>query len=217
MGSWVLVPFAFFELWPVKGYQYLLPLAPAVALFAGRGAAELARWPRLRSTGILKVTVLPVVLLALTASLAVPTWHTLNPSTSGVLMAGAGGLPGGREAGTWIDENVPEGAQLLALGPSMANIIQYYGHRRAYGLSVSTNPLHRNPVYVPLANPDRAMREGQVQYLVWDSYTAGRSSFYATSLLRYVRRFHGSAVHVTRADPNDPQSRAVIVIYELQP
>jgi putative flippase GtrA len=217
VGSWVLVPFVFFELWPVKGFQYLLPLAPAVALLAGRGAAELARWPGFRSRRALRVAVLPIVLVALTASLAVPTWHALNPSKSGTLMAGAGGLPGGREAGTWIDDHVPEGAELLALGPSLANVIEYYGHRRAYGLSVSTNPLHRNPVYVPLANPDRAMREGQIQYLVWDSYTAGRSPFYAASLLRYVHRFHGTAVHVTRVDANDPSSRPVIIVYELRP
>lgn len=215
--SWVLVPLVFFELWPVKGYQYLLPLAPAMALLAGRAVGELANWPLVRSTRLLKVSVVPVVILVLMASLAVPTWRTLNPSNDGVLMAGAGGLPGGRETGTWIGEHVPQGAQLLALGPSMANVIQYYGHRRTYGLSVSTNPLHRNPVYVPLTNPDRAMREGQVQYLVWDSYTAGRSSFYSTTMQRYVHRFHGEAVHVTRMNPHDPRSRAAIIVYELQP
>lgn len=215
--SWVLIPLAFFELWPVKGYQYLLPLAPAVALLAGRAVGALAHWPRLRSTRLLSVAAVPIIVLALGASLAVPTWRTLNPSTSGALMAGSGGLPGGREAGTWIDKNVPQGAELLALGPSMANVIEYYGHRRAFGLSVSSNPLHRNPVYMPVVNPDRAMRNGQIQYLVWDSYTAGRSSFYATALMRYVRRFHGQAVHVTRAVPHDPRSHAVIIVYELQP
>src|SRR3954447_6970748 len=34
--AWVLVPVAFFEMWPVKGYQYLLPIAPAIALLAAR-------------------------------------------------------------------------------------------------------------------------------------------------------------------------------------
>ena len=33
---WIAVPFAFFQLWPVKGFQYLLPIAPAVALLAAR-------------------------------------------------------------------------------------------------------------------------------------------------------------------------------------
>lgn len=215
--AWILVPVAFFALWPVKGYQYLLPAAPAIALLAARAVDLFAHWPRLGSNRVLAVCAVPVVLIVLAASLAVPTWRAIDPSSTGALLAGSGGLPGGRETGTWIDAHVPEGTQLLALGPSMANVVEYYGHRRTYGLSVSTNPLHRNPVYVPLSNPDLAMREGRVQYLVWDSYTAGRSSFYSTSLLRYVHRYRGTAVHIVRADPHDPKSRPVIVVYELQP
>ncbi|MBX6341885.1 MAG: glycosyltransferase family 39 protein, partial [Thermomicrobiaceae bacterium] len=34
--AWIVVPCVFFELWPVKGFQYLLPIAPAVALLAAR-------------------------------------------------------------------------------------------------------------------------------------------------------------------------------------
>ena len=33
--TWIAVPFAFFEIWPVKGFQYLLPIAPAVAILVG--------------------------------------------------------------------------------------------------------------------------------------------------------------------------------------
>lgn len=34
--AWVLVPTVFFQLWPVKGFQYLLPAAPAMAVLAAR-------------------------------------------------------------------------------------------------------------------------------------------------------------------------------------
>ena len=34
---WVAVPVVFFQLWPVKGFQYLLPVAPAIAVLAARG------------------------------------------------------------------------------------------------------------------------------------------------------------------------------------
>ena len=34
---WIGVPFVFFELWPAKGYQYLLLVAPPVAVLAARG------------------------------------------------------------------------------------------------------------------------------------------------------------------------------------
>ena len=34
--SWIIVPIAFFQIWPVKGFQYLLPIAPPLALLAGQ-------------------------------------------------------------------------------------------------------------------------------------------------------------------------------------
>jgi len=47
--TWVAVPLAFFCLWPVKGYQYLLPIAPIVAILAGRAIARIATVPALVS------------------------------------------------------------------------------------------------------------------------------------------------------------------------
>ena len=60
----------------------------------------------------------------------------------------------------------------MTIGPSMANILEYYGHRPAQGLSVSTDPFHRNPAYTPIYNPDPSVRNGQFSYLVWDAYSA---------------------------------------------
>jgi hypothetical protein len=215
--SWIVVPAAFFELWPVKGFQYLLPIAPAIAIAAARGLVWFVRWPRLRSSRALELVAVPLVIVALFASLAVPTWRRIQPSTSGNFLAGSGGLAGGREAGHWINRHTPLGSQLLALGPSMANVVQYYGRRQTYGLSVSTNPLHRNPVYIPLDNPDRAISEGQVQYLVWDSYTSGRTSFYTSTLYRYITKYNGRLVHIVRVHPGDRKSRIVVKIYEVRP
>ena len=39
--SWIAVPVAFFWLWPVKGFQYLLPIAPALAVLAARALCRL--------------------------------------------------------------------------------------------------------------------------------------------------------------------------------
>ena len=38
--AWVFVPVTFFELWPTKGFQYLLPAAPVVAILAARLLVE---------------------------------------------------------------------------------------------------------------------------------------------------------------------------------
>ncbi len=211
--SWILVPFTFFTLWPVKGYQYLLPIAPAVALLAARA---LIRLPIRRSASAVKVAASVLLLMALGGNLLVASWTRISPSTSTAILAGTGGVPGGRESGEWLRANVPAEARLLALGPSMANILEFYGDRKAWGLSVSTNPLHRNPVYQPLANPDSAIRRGDVQYLVWDSYSADRAPSFAARLLRYVARFHGRVVH-TESVKHGNTSQPVIVIYAVRP
>lgn len=217
--GWIAAPIAFFQIWPVKGFQYLLPAAPAVALLAARvlvGWAPTLRGRRL-PLGALRAGAIALVAL----SLLVPSWQATNAVISDTFLAGSGGIPGGREAGLWARQHTPQGAQLLTIGPSMANIMQFYGNRRTFGLSVSSNPLRRNPVYVPVPNPDQAVRSGKIQYIVYDVFSAARSPAFAESLMRYVRRFHGRAVHtetVPVADANGVVSeKPVIVIYEVRP
>jgi 4-amino-4-deoxy-L-arabinose transferase-like glycosyltransferase len=197
--AWILVPAAFLELWPVKGYHYLLTCTPAVALLAGR---MLAQWPavgagRLARTTRRAYTVRVLLAAAVLASLAIGSLDRTATKVSTTFLAGSGGVPGGRETGEWVRAHVPEGASMLALGPSMANIVEFYGHRKAYGLSVSSNPLHRNPSYVPVGNPDLRIRHNDLQYLIWDAYSAHRSPFFAAALLRYADRYHGRIIHST--------------------
>jgi hypothetical protein len=193
---WIVVPVAFFALWPVKGYTYLLPIAPPVAVLAARTLARLPVHGRLR-IGAFRVPAALLtagVAIVIATSLLVPSWRAVAPPAGSSLLAGAGGVPGGRETGRWMAEHVPEGAQVLTLGPSMANIVQYYALRKAYGLSVSSNELHRNPVYEPVPNPDRLLRQGDLQYLVWDALGEPLDG-----VLRQVRdlasRYHGTVIH----------------------
>jgi hypothetical protein len=154
-------------------------------------------------------------------SLAVPAWSGVQPSTHQSFLAGTGGLPGGREAGVWIDQNLPGGSTILTLGPSMANVIAFYGHRPAYGLSVSPNPLNRNPSYTALDNADLQLRQGAVQYAVWDSFSASRSPSFSERLLSYVRKYNGLALHTESVEVDGadgrPTSVPVIIVYELRP
>jgi hypothetical protein len=110
---------------------------------------------------------------------------------------------------------------MLSIGPSMANVLQFYGQRKVYGLSVSANPLHRNPVYEPVSNPDRRIRENDLQYIVWDAFSAERSPFFARRLMRFVERYHGHVVHTqtvkVRSPEGRPVAKPVIVIYEVGP
>jgi hypothetical protein len=219
---WIIVPAAFFQIWPTKGFQYLLPIAPPIAVLAGRAIARW--WPedisvfnRQIARGWLKAAVAGVVALSLLLS----SIQLIRPATSGTFIAGTGGVPGGREAGEWVKENIPAGATLMTIGPSMANILQFYGHRKAYGLSVSPNPLRRNPSYPPILNPDMQIRNGEIQYIVWDSYSAERSSFFSEGVLRFAKRYHGRVIHtqtvkVELAD-GTTIDKPVIVIYEVRP
>ncbi len=213
--SWSAVPFIFFQLWPVKGFQYLLGAALPVALLAGAGLSDVIgwlaadqRWSTRRVGARLGVVAVGVVAL----SLCLPAIADIQSLPTTTMLAGTGGVPGGREAGTWIGRNAPGGAEVVTIGPSMANLIEFYGHRRAYGLSVSPNARNRNPSYVPLRNPDLALRSGQVQYIVWDAYSGSRTSFFDNRLSTYVQRYHG---HVVFTYDVGGQSR--VKVFEVGP
>ena len=220
LASWMLVPFVAFTLWPVKGFQYLLAGAPAVALLAARGLvdapwAELSRKLRLRghhAGGAARA----VVLVAVLAGLLFQLWPNIGKQQGASALAGSGGIAGGREAGHWVRRHTPEGAVFLTVGPSMANLVQFYGQRRAFGLSVSPNPLKRNPSYEPIKNPDARLRQGDLQYVVWDVYSAQRSQHFSEKLLTYARRYHGSVVHREFA-VHDGRRKAVVVVWAVRP
>ena len=216
---WILGPAIFFEIWAVKGYQYLLPAAAPVAILAARALCAIPPRVAIRRW---KLPALFFAATTLTVSwLLVTSLVKILPGTAGTaFLAGTGGVPGGREAGQWIDANVPKDSQMLALGPSMANIIQFYGHRKTYALSVSPNPLHRNPVYEPVNNPDLAIRHNNLQYIVWDSFSAERSPFFSDNLMKYTKRYHGQVVHsesVLVDTPAGKVEKPVIVIYQVRP
>ena len=213
---WIVVPVVIFTIWSVKGFQYLLPISTPFAILGAVGALRLAALRPARRGMLALITSTVVLTLCL-----VPTIERIRPSESETFLAGSGGVPGGRETGLWIRENVPEGAQILALGPSMANILQFYGRRTAYGLSVSTNPLNRNPTYTPISNPDLAIRRNLLQYIVWDSFSAARSEFFSARLKRYIERYSGRAVHTesvsVRAKDGSIVKKPVIIVYEVRP
>ncbi len=220
---WIAVPLAFFQLWPVKGFQYPLPITAPLAILAAR---TLGRWSpyadfggRLRRLSIAWMR--PAAIGLISVTLLAASWLQVQASIKDTFTAGTGGVPGGREAGMWIRENTPAGAKFMTLGPSMANLVEFYGHRKAYGLSVSSNPLHRNPTYEPIINPDLQLRSGDLHYIVWDSFSAARSQFFTNTLLNYVQKYHGRVVHSERVTVNtadgNTTTRYIIIIYEVRP
>jgi hypothetical protein len=227
--AWLVTPVIFFTLWPVKGFEYLLPVTPPLAILAGRTLARPLpvpgqaaprgewRWRRPWLPG----AAMGVLAAMTVGSLLVSTWSHVEPSASTSFLAGSGGLNGGRQAGDWVARNAPRGARLLAIGPSVANVLEFYGRRPVSALSVSPNRHNRNPAYASVPNPDKALRDGVFQYIVWDSYTAARSSFFANEARRLASKFHGVAVFTSsvsvRASSGHDVVEPVIVIYEVRP
>jgi 4-amino-4-deoxy-L-arabinose transferase-like glycosyltransferase len=241
--AWIAVPLVFFTLWPVKGFQYLLPIGPALAALAGRVFArplprpQWLTWPSwarisgwaggsgrpatlLRSLGPQRAA-MGLLAVATVISLAVPTWARIEPSASATFLAGSGGLNGGRAAGLWILRTVPHGARLLAIGPSAANVLEFYGHHPVAALSVSPDPRNRNPAYTPVPNPDLAMRRGDFQYIVWDAYTAARTHYFAAQARRLANKYHGVAVYTStvtvQASGGARITQPAFVIYQVRP
>ena len=136
-----------------------------------------------------------LVFTVVAISLIVPSWSSINTESRSSSLAGTGGLPAGRETGRWIRDHLPEDIQMLAIGPSMANVLEFYGDRKVWGLSVSSDPRQRNPVYQPVKNPDLAIREGTIQYIVWDAFSADRSKRSSDRLLGYVSKYGGRLIY----------------------
>ncbi len=234
---------AFFQAWPVKGFQYLLPvMTPAVLLasdgligigkFAAAALSRLSLGPRQPATWgarTIGVAVACAVLWSGSANvLAAPAPLMLATDSDDTLTqpavgftAGTGGLAASRPTGDWIDNHTLSGSRFITIGPSFANVIQWYGHRRALALSVSPNPLRRNPTYEPVVNPDQLLRTNTVQYLVYDSYTASRTTFFTAKLLAYVEKYNGVEVfsyYEEARHPDGSRGRVpVVLIYEVHP
>jgi hypothetical protein len=168
--------------------------------------------------------------LAVLGPMIGPTWRAGNvirdssfsgPFTTDVEVQD---FAGGRETGTWFANNTPSDAVALTMGPSLGNLVSFYGDRDFFALSVSTDPKLRNPAYRPIPNPDLDIRQLEVQYAVWDAYTADRAPGYSVRLMNYVRKYSGTPVFSVWVNGNTvdygngappPDSEVRIVVYQL--
>jgi len=115
--SWILVVAVFFHAHPLKGFNYLLPIVPALSLVAARALSS--AWqlmgPRSASVGLL--------LAVLVGASAFPLNDVLHDDA----------YVGLREAGNWLNENTEPDAGVLAMSRGSAHYaLAYYGKRDAY-------------------------------------------------------------------------------------
>ena len=165
----------------------------------------------------------PSLVAALLGTLAVPTYAAVAPVLAGRLPGRArAAFPAVARPAASSRRTCREGATMLAIGPSMANILEFYGHRRAYGLSVSPNPPapqsdlpgRRQPR--PLAAPRRhpVHRLGRVLGAQERALRAAAAEL-RLALPRPCR------LHVQHARPGEATARVarvpLIIVYAVRP
>jgi hypothetical protein len=229
MLAWFSVFGAFFQSWPTKLFPYLVVLSPVLVIASATGVFWIidlfGRWQwswKKLCAACFGVTLLftPLTLLSLKAvSRGIDDFH--GPFEADVEVQS---FAGAREVAAWLRENTPQDSVFLTIGPSLGNIISFYGYRDWFALSVSQNPKLRNPAYRPVPNPDSKIRTFDVHYAVWDAYSADRTSFYSARILKYVRKFNGTLVFATWLDEEGelqqgtdppPGVRILIPVYDL--
>jgi hypothetical protein len=227
--SWLAVFGLFFQFWPTKLLPYAIILTPAMAIVGARAVVEGYRFVRSRWTATIAAGVAAVVCAAIVVPMLGPTWRAgavirdssfSGPFTTDVEVQD---FAGGREVGTWLGAHTPKNTVVLTMGPSLGNLVSFYGNRDWYALSVSQDPKLRNPAYRPIANPDNEIRQIHVHYAVWDAYTADRAPFYSQRLMSYVEKYRGTPVYSVWVDGNDVETGRVapagaevrIVVYQL--
>jgi hypothetical protein len=227
--SWFAVFGLFFQFWPTKLLPYAIILTPAMAIFGARAVVEGYRFVAARWTGQIAKVAATVACAAILVPMLGPTWRAgavirdssfSGPFTTDVEVQD---FAGGREVGTWLGEHTPKNTVVLTMGPSLGNLVSFYGNRDWYALSVSQDPKLRNPAYRPIPNPDNEIRQIHVHYAVWDAYTADRAPFYSQRLMSYVRKYRGTPVYTVWVDGNNVETGRVapanaevrIVVYQL--
>jgi hypothetical protein len=210
---WLLVFCGFFQIWRIKLFSYLMVVIPALAICAAVGLDAAARWlaetvPRFRAKSTAWAGALvAVAALGLVAQMGSASVDAVRGGR-GVVASPVEfdievqDFAGGREFGHWARDHTPPEARFLSIGPSIGNILRFYGHRDSLALSVSSDPRNRNPAYVPVSNPDLWLRQMGIHYIVWDFYSADRSAFYNARLMFYVRKYGVATVFAVYQEPD---------------
>jgi hypothetical protein len=219
---------AFFQLYPLKAFNYVLILVPSFCILAGRALAEL-RVPRI--AGWPSRVLAPVAALVL-GVLAMPHLNAVLHDNT------AAGL---REASNWLSEHGARQAGVMTLSHGSAQyVFSFYGHHDAYpygrfqlatvlpggeAFKPKPDPLGGTPRDWVTSQPERLLNNGSITYLVYYNNKlagltpqsedgAGDEPLVHTSTQRrfqqLISAYGGRLVHTVR-EGNDP----TVWVYEV--
>ena len=214
--SWIAAPALFFQLYPVKGYQYLIACAPPVVLLAGR---TLACWQPSRDLSGQRDRAAPLAddgrRNAVAISLAIPALGVRRVPARRLLARGLRRCAGRPEARPLDSDELPTGAEFLTIGQSMANLVDSRGQT---GLGF---PVPRIRSGIPPTTPSQSGRrdpDQRVKVRGLGRLSASRSKFFARKLLAYAHRYHGVVLRNRSRDRagQGPVQQSLIVVWGVR-
>ncbi len=207
---WISIPLAMFHLLAVKGFGFVLPTVPAFVML---GVSFLfSHWAKkIPAYRILLVAIVPLIF----AFSGTPLHYLLQIPP--INLVGSGEEPYARDGAMWIKDNIPNGAAFLTLDIRTANIIKYYSNNDAFSLHAN-----KNPAYTKINQPDLAILQGEIDYLVYDVYLAERLGYLReerSEMNELVIKYDARPIHTEFANYVDKSGnnliKPAIVIYSL--
>jgi Dolichyl-phosphate-mannose-protein mannosyltransferase len=168
---WLLTVVVFYQIYPLKAFNYLLPALPALSILAGRALDALVQWCRPGALRLLAAAALSIVAVGAAAPYLRDVWRDNS-------------YVGLKEAAAWMATSTPPGSGVLTISRGSAQyVFAFYAHRASYpfgrfnlatvlpgGRIVPASappPGARTPRDWVDGWPDRLIRNGQVSYAVY--------------------------------------------------
>ena len=198
--------FGFFQVYPLKGFNYILPFVPVASILAGRGLVSLVRslnlLPHLELSGNSQrqrvlTTILIISLLApISYSLGYASLHNVVYDRPFV---------GLREAAYWLRDNAPPGAGAMTISQGSAQyVLSFYAKIDAYpfgNFSLHT-VLPGNGLFPGAPPPDPLIQNGTVTYLVHYVSWGGDDPIHMPAkrpieekFLEFIQKYQGKVLH----------------------
>jgi 4-amino-4-deoxy-L-arabinose transferase-like glycosyltransferase len=206
---WITIPLTMFHFLAVKGFAFVLPMIPAFVLL---GVSFLfSDWfKKIPAYRIIFVAIVPLIFI-----FSGPPLHYLLQIPP-INLVGSGEEPHARESAIWIRDNIPGGG-FLTLDIRTANIIKYYSNNDAFSLHAN-----QNPAYTKVENPDLAILNGEIDYLVYDVYLAERFGYLKeekSKINELVIKYNATPIHTEYNSYLDKYGKNLIkpaiIIYSL--
>jgi hypothetical protein len=204
---WAATVIVFFQAYPLKGFNYILPLVPTASILAGRGLVSLARSLSLLPSLGLRVnphrrgeaiTVMAMILLLAPASysLGYASLHTIVYDRPFV---------GLREAAYWLRDNAPPGAAAMTISQGSAQyVLSFYAKIDAYpfGDFRLHTVLPGGGIILGAPPPDPLIQNGTVTYLVHYVSWGGDDPIHMPMkrpieerFMELIRKYQGKLLH----------------------